>query len=74
MIEWMNACLFNALLIFTEKMKGKKNFFKIPRLQCPNQGSPMMEFILLSLESEYMITIRALTGMQLMSNEEIMLR
>ena len=75
MIEWMNACLFNALLIFTEKMKEKKKyFFKIPRLQCPNQGSYMMEFILLSLESEYMITIRALTGMQLMSNEEIMLR
>ena len=23
----MNACLFNALLIFTEKMKGKKKYF-----------------------------------------------
>ena len=71
----MNACLFNALLIFTEKMKGKKKyFFKIPRMQCSNQGSPMMEFLLLSLQSEYMITIRALTGMQLISNEEKMLR
>ena len=70
----MNACLFNALLIFTEKMKGKKVFFKTPRPQCPNQGSHMMEFLLLSLESMYMIAIRALTGMQLISNEEKMLR
>ena len=70
----MNACLFNTLLIFTEKMKEKKYFFKIPRLQCPNQGSHMMEFLLLSLESEYMITIKALTGMQPKSNEEKMLR
>ena len=67
----MNACLFNALLIFTKKMKGKKVFFfKTPRPQCPNQGSHMMEFLLLSVESVYMIAIRALSGMQLISNEE----
>ena len=49
-------------------------FFKIPRLQCPNQGSHMMEFLLLSLKSVAMIAIRALTGMQLRSNEGKMLR
>ena len=49
-------------------------FFKILKLQCPNQGSHMMEFLLLSLISVCMIVIRALTGMQLRSNEEKMLR
>ena len=34
----------------------------------------MMEFLLLSLKSVCMIAIRALTGMQLISNEEKMLR
>ena len=48
--------------------------FKTPRPQCPNQGSHMTEFLLLSLESVYMITIRALTEMQPISNEEKMLR
>ena len=34
----------------------------------------MMEFLLLSLKSVCMIAIRVLTGMQLISNEEKMLR
>ena len=64
--EWLNEimslqCPFDLSQIF---------FFKIPRLQCPNQGSHMMEFLLLSLKSVCMIAIRALTGMQLISNEE----
>ena len=41
---------------------SQRYFIKIPRLQCPNQGSHMMEFILLSLKSVCMIAIRALTG------------
>ena len=49
---------------------SQRYFIKIPRLQCPNQGSHMMEFLLLSLKSVCMIAIRALTGMQLISNEE----
>ena len=68
--EWLNEimslqCPFDLSQIF---------FFKIPRLQCPNQGSHMMEFLLLSPKSVCMIVIRALTGMQLRSNEEKMLR
>ena len=68
--EWLNEimslqCPFDLSQIF---------FFKIPRLQCPNQGSHMMEFLLLSLKSVCMIVIRALTGMQLISNEEKILR
>ena len=62
----MNKCLNNALLIC------HKGIFKIPRLQSPNQGSHMTEF-LLSLESVCMIAISTLTGMQLISNEEKML-
>ena len=53
---------------------SQRFFFKIPRLQCPNQGSHMMEFLLLSPKSVCMIVIRALAGMQLISNEEKMLR
>ena len=53
---------------------SQRYFFKIPRLQCSNQGSHEMEFLLLSLKSVCMIAIRALTGMQLISNEEKMLR
>ena len=44
------------------------------RLQSLHQGSHMINFLLLSLEKGRMIAIRALTGMQLMSNEEKMLR
>ena len=65
----MNKCLFDALLICHRSI-----VFKIPRLQCPNQGSHIMEFLLLSLKRMCMIAIRALTGMQLISNEEKMLR
>ena len=53
---------------------SQRYFIKIPRLQCPNQGSHMMEFLLLSLKSGCMIAIRALTGMQLINHEEKMLR
>ena len=42
----------------------------IPRLQSLDQGSHMIKFLLLSLENGGMISIRALTGMQLVSNEE----
>ena len=42
----------------------------IPRLQSLHQGSHMIKFLLLSLEKGRMISIRALTGMQLISNEE----
>ena len=42
----------------------------IPRLQSLHQGSNVIKFLLLSLEKGRMIAIRALTGMQLMSNEE----
>ena len=42
----------------------------IPRLQNLHHGSHMIKFLLLSLEKERMIAIRALTGMQLISNEE----
>ena len=72
----MNEFFFKAPLSVTEnvEMKEKKYVFKIPRLQCPNQGSHMMEFLLLSLESVCMIVIRALTGMHLISSEEKMLR
>ena len=59
----MNKCPFDL---------SQRYFFKIPRLQSPNQGSHMTEF-LLSLESACMIAISALTGMQLISNEEKML-
>ena len=65
----MNKYLCNAVLICHRGI-----FFKIPRLQCPNQGSHMMEFLLLSLKSMSMIAIRALTGMQLINHEEKMLR
>ena len=75
--EWSNGWMHVSSMLFwflLRKWKKKKYFFKIPRLQCSNQGSPMMGFLLLSLESEYMIIIRAITGMQLISNEEKMLR
>ena len=42
----------------------------IPRLQNLHQGSHTIKFLLLSLEKGKMIAIRALTGMQLISNEE----
>ena len=42
----------------------------IPGLQSLHQGSHMIKFLLLALEKGRMISIRALTGMQLMSNEE----
>ena len=58
----MNKCLFDALLICHQSI-----VFKIPRLQCLNQESHMMEFLLLSLKSDK-------TGMQLISNEEKLLR
>ena len=61
----MKKCLFNALLIC-----HKGILFKIPRLQCPNQGSHRMEFLLLSPESMCMIAIRALIGMQLMLKDK----
>ena len=60
----MEICLFNALLICRKGI-----LFKIPRPQCPNPGSHMMEFPLLLLESMCMIAIRALTGMQLMKRQ-----
>ena len=41
MIEWMNACLFNALLIFTEKMKEKKSIF----LRSPDFNVPTKDHI-----------------------------
>ena len=68
--EWLNElmslqCPFDL---------SQRYFIKIPRLQCPNQGSHMMEFLLLSLKSVCMIVIRALTGMQLINHEEKMLR
>ena len=44
----------------------------IPRLQSLHQGSHIIKFLLLSLEKGRMISIRALTGMQLISNEEKM--
>ena len=56
MSDWMNKCLFN-----------ERYFFKISRLQSPNQGSHMMEFLLISLVSVYMIPIRALKGRQLIN-------
>ena len=71
----MNECMsLQCSFDFYRENERKKVFFKTPRPQCPNQGSHMMEFLLLSLESVYMIAIRALTGMQLISNEEKMLR
>ena len=42
----------------------------ISRLQSLHQGSDMIKFLLLSLENRGMISIRALTGMQLISSEE----
>ena len=54
----------NALLIC-----HKGILFKIPRPQCPNPGSCMVEFLLLLRESMCMIAIRALTGMQLMKRQ-----
>ena len=62
----MNKCLFNALLIC-----HKGILLKIPRLQCPNQVSHIVEFLFLSPESMCMIAIRALTGMQLMLKDKI---
>ena len=44
------------------KQKEKRRFFKIPKLQSPNQGSLMMEFFLLSLENVYMIPIKVIRG------------
>ena len=73
----MNEFLFNALLICHKKCgnkREKKYFFMIPRLQNLHQGSHMIKFLLLSLEKGRMISIRTLTGMQLISNEEKMLR
>ena len=58
----MKKCLFNALLICRKGIH-----FKIPRPQCPNAGSHMMELLL--LESMCMVAIRALTGMQLMKRQ-----
>ena len=69
----MNECLFNASLICHKECgnkKGKKYFFMISRLQSLHQGSHMIKFLLLSLEIGGMISIRALTGMQLISSEE----
>ena len=60
----MKKCLFNALLICRKGI-----LFKLPRLQCPNPGLHMMEFLLLLLESMCMIAIRVLTGMQLMKRQ-----
>lgn len=65
MSDWMNKCLSNALLICHRKWG--KVFFKISRLQSPNQGSHMMEFLLISPVSVYMIPIRALKGRQLIN-------
>ena len=50
--------------------REKSIFFMIPRLQNLHQGSHMIKFLLLSLENGGMISIRALTGMQLISSEE----
>ena len=69
----MNEFLFNALLICHKECgnkREKKYFFMIPRLQNLHQGSHMIKFLLLSLEKGGMISIRALTGMQLISSEE----
>ena len=60
----MKKCLFNVLLICRKGIH-----FKIPRSQCLNAGSHIMEFLLLLLESMCMVAIRALTGMQLMKRQ-----
>ena len=73
MNDGMNECLFNASLICHKECgskREKKYFFMIPRLQNLHQGSHTIKFLLLSLEKGKMIAIRALTGMQLISNEE----
>ena len=65
MSDGMNKCLFNALLICHREWG--KIFLKISRLKSPNQGSHMMEFLLISLVSVYMIPIRALKDRQLIN-------
>ena len=76
--EWLNeqTSLFNALLIChrewgNKRKKGK--FLRSPDFKVPTKDL-MIEFLLLSLESACMIPIRALRAMQLIRNEENMLR
>ena len=74
-IKWINVSSMPFWFVTeNEEIKGKRRFLKTSKLQSPNQGSLTMEFLLLSLESVCMILIKALRGMQLIGNEEKMLR
>lgn len=68
----MNEFLSNVLLICHRECGNERK--RCIFLRCPNQGSHMMEFLLLSLKSVRMVAFRALIGKQLISNEEKMLR